>query len=296
MDAKVLVLAFDGMDHELINKFGLTAITQEEFGKIDNKSNMSSIKTSELFASFITGANYESHGVRGLETTVDKKKLLDSVFPKLLMDNLKGAYRLKEVLSAALGNYKGKRYSKEDLKGVTIFEKIENSRAMFVPAYNPSVFWAVGAEAMPLGKGYSKEETVNYYDSREFSYRKEELMSELGNEILGSRDLLMCHIHRLDMYQHLFGDEEVHYDETKLKRLYLELDDLANEIQEAALKSGYDYVIFMSDHGLPTEEGHNENAFYSCNKELFGDETPHITDFHDKILALTGNEEKIEAD
>lgn len=45
----------------------------------------------------------------------------------------------------------------------------------------------------------------------------------------------------------------------------------------------------MSDHGLPTEEGHNENAFYSCNRELFGSETPKITDFHDRILEIVGD-------
>ncbi|EHK00764.1 hypothetical protein HRED_11217, partial [Candidatus Haloredivivus sp. G17] len=31
---------------------------------------------------------------------------------------------------------------------------------------------------------------------------------------------------------------------------------------------------------------HNKNAFYSSNVDLFGDETPHIKDFHDKIIEI----------
>ena len=47
----------------------------------------------------------------------------------------------------------------------------------------------------------------------------------------------------------------------------------------------------MSDHGLPTPHQHNEKAFYSCNRELFGDTTPLITDFHDRILDIVGEDE-----
>lgn len=79
----------------------------------------------------------------------------------------------------------------------------------------------------------------------------------------------------------------------KVKETYHEMDELAGEIIERAEENGFDTIIFMSDHGLPTVEegGHNENAFYSCNHELFGDKTPHITDFHDRILQLTGDED-----
>ena len=61
------------------------------------------------------------------------------------------------------------------------------------------------------------------------------------------------------------------------------MDELAKKIKQKALQKGYERIIFMSDHGLPAEEGHNENAFYSSNKELFGEEKPHITDFYDKF-------------
>jgi hypothetical protein len=70
------------------------------------------------------------------------------------------------------------------------------------------------------------------------------------------------------------------------------MDEMAAEIQQKAEEEGFDTVLFISDHGLPDVEngGHNENAFYSCNRELFGDKTPHVTDFHDKILELAGSD------
>lgn len=82
----------------------------------------------------------------------------------------------------------------------------------------------------------------------------------------------------------------------KVEETYHEADRFAGEILEKAEENGFETVIFMSDHGLPDVEegGHNENAFYSCNHELFGEETPHITDFHDKILELTSQEDDLE--
>jgi len=94
----------------------------------------------------------------------------------------------------------------------------------------------------------------------------------------------MVHFHRSDTYHHVYGDKEVgHYDEEVLEQLYRELDAFAGSILDK-YEDKFDRVIFMSDHGLPTQNEHNTNAFYSCNKELFGDKTPHITDFFGEIV------------
>jgi hypothetical protein len=289
----VLVVAFDGLDIELIKKYDLENIPQAEFGTFDNSTGMSSIITSELFASFITGTNYEDHGVVALETTDRRQKLAEKMVPNFLLENVRGFYRIKESLKTFLGADEGKRYTKDSLEQASLFEKIEGSRAMFVPSYNPSVFWAVGAEALPLKKGYSADETSRYYDSREYIHRKKQLFSELENEILEPRSFLMCHFHRTDMYHHLYGDSDAHFDNEKLEKMYKETDKLAGKIKNKALEKGYDHIIFMSDHGLPNTDEHNENAFYSSNKKIFDDKNPHITDFHDRILELTDNPDKI---
>jgi len=292
MTKSILVVAFDGLDKELIDEFGLTNIKQEEFGSIDNQSNMSEIKTSELFASFITGENYNVHGVKGLvrHPKSYRRKFIDMILPESVRGSVRGLTRIEHALKGLLDVNDPRKHTKSDINGKTIFEEIENSRALFVPSYNPDLIFEAGEGFLPLKLGKGIDRTAEFWDRRCYSIRKEDLFSELENDIIPPRDFLMCHFHRPDIYHHLYGDrEEGEFDKLKLRPMYEEIDGLAEEIKLKAIEKGYEHIIFMSDHGLPTEKGHNENAFYSCNKELFGEETPHITDFYDRILELTGN-------
>ena len=286
MSEKVLVVAFDGLDRELIEEFNLENIKQEEFGPIDNQTGMKKIYTSELFASFITGTNWEKHGIEGLNKWKSSRgEILDRIVPQKLLETKRGMHRLRETLKSLLDAEETK-YDKQDLKIDTLFEKIENSRPMFIPSYNPSTFWTIEADLRPLAYGKTPGETMNHYDTREFRYRKEKLFSELENDFVPARDFLMMHFHRSDTFHHLYGDPEGNYDEEKLREMYREMDELAGEIKEKASAKGYNCIVFMSDHGLPAKIGHNENAFYSSNEKLFPDSTPKITDFYDKILKL----------
>lgn len=285
----IIVVAFDGLDKELIDEFQLENIIQEEFGSIDNQTGMKHTYTSELFASFITGTNWKEHGVTKLRKwTNPSVGEFEKKISKLPLSEKTSGLRNAVIESINSLDAKKRKYRKEDLETETIFEKIENSRPIYVPSYNPSPFWIVGADNDPLSFGYSPEETIEHYYTREFRHRKEKLFSELENEIIGPRPFLMCHFHYPDTYQHMCGDKSIGaYNEEKLRKMYNEIDELAGQIKEKALNTGYDRIIFMSDHGLPDENSHNKNAFYSANKELFLDKTPKIMDFHDKILELT---------
>lgn len=287
MNDKVLVVAFDGLDKELIEEFELENIQQEEFDTIDNQKGVENIYTSELFASFITGKNPKQHGIEGLTTWSNSRgRIIDTVAPKKLVESIRGFNKVQETLKTLLGTEEVK-YSEEHLKEDTLFEKIDNSRAMYIPGYNPSLFWQLKAETLPLKHGYGADEAEEFWDSREHDFRKKNLFSELENDIVSPRDFLMVHLHRTDFHQHLYGDPTGVMDKNKLRKLYQETDELAGEILEKA-EGKYDIVIFMSDHGLPAEHGHNYKAFYSSNKSLF-DNVPKITDFHDKIIGLTDN-------
>jgi hypothetical protein len=294
---KILLVALDGLDKELIKEFDLEHVKQEEFGSIDNKTGISAQMTSELFTSFITGKNYEEHGVKGLQKDLNPKrqKIVDILAPESFAGKIRGFDFLRRNLEKILGIDR-RKYKKEDIEAKTLFEELENSRAMFVPGYNPSILWTMMGFGKPLKYGYTSSEILRMWDEQEYEYRKEELFSELENPILEPRDFLMCHFHRPDTHHHFFegaiknrGQADEDYGKSKLKKLYQETDQLAKEIKEKAEEKGYDYIIFMSDHGLPTENEHNENAFYSSNKKLFGDKTPKITDFHDKILDISAN-------
>lgn len=280
----VLVIAFDGLDYELIQEFGLENIKLDYFDRIDNSSNIKSIKTSELFASFITGTNYEEHSVTGYSKWPnpyirDFEEAVEGKWPFT---------KFKTFRKALYSSFNSKDFSKqpymeEDLTSNTLFDEINNSRPMFIPSFNPSDYWASDAWQQPLKKNMDPRKMVKLWETREFSHRKKMLFRELD---IFSRDFLMMHIHYPDIYQHIYGDVDAFYNKNKLRKMYREIDDLAKEIKES---SNYDIIIFMSDHGLPTKNAHNENAFYSSNKKLF-DEEPHITDFYDKILDFTQSE------
>jgi predicted AlkP superfamily pyrophosphatase or phosphodiesterase len=280
--ASVLVVAFDGLDIELVEKFDLDVIKQAEYGTIDNETDIKEIKTSELFASFITGETYEEHGITGITrwNKPARGQIVDIAAPNLLKNNLRGFTRLEDTLKSLLG-VKRIHPEKEELKVASLFEEIDNSKDMFVPGYDNSIMKETGAIRTPMEYGYFGEELKEYYDSREYDFRKRKLMREVNKWF----DFLMCHFQRVDYHQHTYGDKNVSYDEEMLEEIYQETESLAQRIIDF-FEDDYEYIIFMSDHGLPTKEGHNENAFYSCNKKLFGDKNPHITDFHDKILEI----------
>jgi len=284
----VLVIAFDGLDKELIEEFELENIRQEEYGAVDNSSSIFEVMTSELFTSFITGVNFNEHGVKGLKNkeSESKKKIIDLISSSTLTSRLPGYYRFQKAVSALI-DYNTYKPDRSDYDEDTLFEKIIDSKALFIPGYNPSWFWRINADLNPLREGATIDETAYHYE-REFEFRKKTLFEELDQDY----NFLMCHFHKIDTMQHLYGGQKGEYDEEKLKFYYEEIDKLVEEIKK---KADYDTIIFMSDHGMPDLETnqHNENAFYSCNHKMFEDETPHITDFHDKIMDLVGHENQV---
>jgi hypothetical protein len=275
---KTLVIAFDGLDKAEIEELGLEKIMQEEFGTIDNSTGIDSVGTVELFASFITGRTIEEHGVQGVSNWNKDylRKIENFRFSPFKILTLKRFVRSLPWVAKTSP-------TKEDLKCDTIFEEIPRSKAMFVPSYEPEIGFKSGKNpnlAVMNPKLDSVEDRKKFID-KSFRYRKSKLMEELGSGAEDRYDFLMCHFHKPDWVQHFHGDRDI--PEEVKEELYREMDELAGEILDA---SGFDTVIFMSDHGFVEdgEKEHNENAFYSCNKDLFGDETPHITDFRDRIV------------
>jgi len=174
------------------------------------------------------------------------------------------------------------RFGRDPLTVLQDVEEIIDSKALNIPSYNqnPFIIWS------SILQKYGLKATLRYFD-QEHRTRREEFFEDLQEEPA----LLMAHFHRPDAFQDLFYKFTDEGKDERIEEIYEEMDELAGKIIQKAEEAGYDTILFMSDHGLPTETEHNENAFYSCNHELFPDKTPHITDFHDKILELTGTEE-----
>lgn len=272
MAENVLVVAFDGMDKELIDKFGLEHVKQKEFGQIDNHTGIKNIKTGELFASFITGETWETHGVTMVKRwNSPVMNRVENLVPK--QDPFYSwAAKVKDLLKG-VSHLDREPYTKEDLSIPTLFDKIPDSKAVNVPSYSVNP----GIEAFSYVLDRYGVEFAEREAEKEFAIRQQELLDELQTN---KRDFLMAHFHYIDFMNHLYGDPV--QDEEKLAKKYEKADAVARTILDAAGDT-YDTIIFMSDHGLPTVNEHNKQAFYSVNAALDLD-TPHITDFHDIVL------------
>lgn len=275
---RLLIVAFDGMDKDLIEEFELQNIPQEEFGTLDNHTDITRIMTSELFASFITGKTHEEHGITGLKKGENRRR--DSYKSKLKnlgISNVPGFYRIYSLLFEK--NDK-RKYLPGDLQSKTIFSKADAGKSLYVPVHSPSPLFM-------LGYPHSIMEFEGQYDiikNTKFDTNRR-LKGGIGGQP-GLFDiskefwnLVMIHLHDPDPIQ------DIGVDKPDLEKRYRELDEIAGKIKEEF--TGWN-IIFMSDHGRPKDTNaaheHNENAFYSSNIDLFEEQTPKITDFHDKII------------
>ena len=288
------------MDKELIDEFNLDNVVQEEYGLIDNQTGMKTIITGELFSSFITGQTHKKHGHVGITRPIEgdewKQKILDYASPEWFRQNIRGFQRLYNTLGTFL-DFEQRYFLEKDFDIETIFDKIEHSKPIFVPCYNPSLALLGDAGTGLLNKGFGYDKKLEMNDRFDLNPRKNELFEELRKmkekpEIFEPYDFMMVHFHSPDQIQHKYGDMSFNetYNENKLKRRYDELDNFAGSIKQEAKDAGFDIIVFMSDHGRPFPNGHhNKYAFYSSNKELFPEETPKITDFFDKFVELSGD-------
>lgn len=271
----VLLVAFDGMDSELMHQYSCDNLLEmREFGNINNNEGIFRIWTTELFVSLITGLNYEHHGVKGLGRWDNEKiDVLENYLENYsFFRNFNGA---RKKIWSFLG-FEEIGYDKNSYAQDTLFEKIPDSVSIDVPGYD-----------VLLNKGGSKIATHGIEGAVEHqNWIHEKKKEDLFDAIEDEHNFVMAHFHKVDHFHHWFwevGKEE------PVKEVYEEFDNFAQEIMERA-EGKYEYIIFMSDHGLPTNHQHNENAFYSCNKPLF-ESTPLITDFHDRILELVGEQD-----
>lgn len=64
----VLVVAFDGLDKELIERFACSNLLEmKEYGSIDNSTKVKTIGTGELFISFQTEVTSQQHGINRIK-------------------------------------------------------------------------------------------------------------------------------------------------------------------------------------------------------------------------------------
>ncbi len=277
----ILIVAFDGLDYDLIEEYGCNTIKQDEFGGIDNQTDIAIQVTSELFASFLTGKTWREHGIIGLD--IYRNETLESLERLNKYKIFRKFSGLRKRFYKHIPFLDGSRrhVTQEDYDSPTFLDTIEDSIAIGVRSYSKGY----KNKVMQILQDHSLEEAEEELERFEKCKR-----IELYDALEEKYNLIMAHFHKPDHIHHWYWEVG---KMDKVEETYHEMDELAKDIKEKAEANDFDTIIFMSDHGLPNVEhgGHNENAFYSCNHELFPDTTPHITDFHEKILELTNSKD-----
>lgn len=269
---KVLIIALDGLEYDLVVKERMRFLLQKTYGKIDISPEYCTLVEGELtpytpiiWASFITGLPPHKHKIRDLWTY---GKVFDSIkrFPPLR------AIKGKRKFVWRLG-LKPRTPNKKDLRATTIFDVIEPSTAIDVIGYNP---WGYMEKL-------SSSKTIDEYihGAKKLFELKKKVVFE---EIKKNWNLFMAYIHFTDAAGHCYGFG-------RLKTVYRAMDYFVSEVKEIV---GADTLcLIVSDHGMEeerTKDGrgtklhiHSNHAFFSLNIET--DWRPeNMTDFFPKIL------------
>ncbi|MFB6204078.1 MAG: alkaline phosphatase family protein [Candidatus Nanohaloarchaea archaeon] len=253
---KMVVVGFDGLDHEKIRKFECKNLQLQSFGRLDTED--IKLSTPMLWASMITGERPERHGIDTMLTfRGEKVRKIDRYVLKFFQMFNRSGMHFRKMLYYYLFESSIFVPDRDFLKVDSIFEKVADSKALDIPGYSEYPYIA--------GKSYvtkahrkrppvSKERVLRDMEA-EHLYRKKQLL-----ENIGEHKLVMQHLHYPDWHQHLFFNND-----EKDRELYQEMDDFAGKLLEEV--DDETLVVFASDHGLEGG-GHRDQAFYSVNLNM----------------------------
>lgn len=269
--SKVFVLALDGLEYDLVEKWRLRNLMQSKYGKIILSSDyyhkdVHVPYTPIIWASFITGVPPERHGIKDFFTY---GKTLDFIRNLPVIRWIKGKKKILRKIGM-----KPRTVEERDLNVKTIFDIIKPSIAVDVPAYNePAEYFYRRNKAL-------KDRGLKGYEEEIWKIHKERKKKVFEN-LQKDWKLFMAYFTIADLMGHLHIAKRLR----RLKIAYDELDVLASKLKEALPEDTVFLVI--SDHGMkPESDGtgsHSSHAFYSLNIETDW-EPKDITDFHKKII------------
>ena len=272
---RILILAYDGLDHDLVETLSLRNILQREHGKVEVPiaGGIDDPSTPIVWTSFITGEPPEVHGV-------DMPQMWDNEFDGLRsfvrrhrgIHNILKRFKVGQKVREATGA-RSSFPSRKNIKVDTFFEVVKPSIALGVPVYNKNL-----EEIYPIGDVMRARQDPEYLPVFEERVRGifDEEVEALFDAIEGEWRLLMVHLHITDLFGHAFWGTE------KVATLYEEMDLLTKRVK-ARLRED-DLVLIISDHGM-SKLGHTKKGFYSFNVKI-GLVEPNIKDFFKIITGL----------
>lgn len=271
---KILILAFDGLEYELVERYRLKALKQKIYGYID-VSSFKHVLTPIIWRSFITGLEPGKHKVYSW-WRFSNNRTLDRImhwirynFP--IIRNMSN-YRLKQV--ARLFGIKIKPTDKTDIKYPTIFDYAKKPIALFIPSYNEEP-WIRDEYSKAMEKNVKAFEKVLWEVHR---YRVNKFLKLLDKDW----DLFMAWFDLADWIGHLYmGKSNI-----KMIKAYMELNKLATEVSRRI--NDKTLLIIVSDHGMASGKHggeHSPKAYYSLNKDIKW-KPEKITDYYHLIKEI----------
>lgn len=257
---RVLVLALDGLDYKLIQRFKLSILKQKVWGTINLRNEFKDILSIIIWTSFITGLPPDEHGVLS-PWIISSNRYVNKLFRWLrwhlpAVKNLT-YYKIYKMLRRF--GIKLRYVDKECLKkwGLnTIFDYASKPVAINVLGYNAKPIFEYLDKELPdlsdIGRDVEPLIWKQYYETK----------SLLLKSLTDDWDLMMVWINLIDWIQHLYLGNNI----LKVLKAYFEISKLVSDIKGKLNDNCC--LLIVSDHGFQLSNGepeHSTIAFYSFN-------------------------------
>lgn len=291
---RVLVVIFGGLDHQFLQQWDCKNLRQAEWGRVvvDDLWNQRDVAT-QITAQLITGKTWRENGVNERKRHIVHyrnsrvKWMEERLFGKIGL-----ARGTRQKLYQVFGwlDVISREFLKDDLTCPTLFERIENSKAVYVPAYNPEPSWALDRNILDPRR-YPELGVEGALDLREknYTWRRKRFMEALAHE---PYHLLMGQFQYIDSTQHLYLSYHDPARMDEVEKAYWRMDAFAEEILAGAAGK-YDRVLFISDNGaarkIDYRPTHYNRPYYSLSHpEALAN--PNLRDFYYLILSWVASE------
>jgi len=257
---KVFILALDGLDYRLVEKWNLKNLLQRTHGtySVSEFNQVKNLSVS-VWASFITGRYHR------FANWWDKKWLIRIADKIPISDTWK--WRFAKLLGASI-------LDKRALKAPSMFDIIPNSIAVNVPVYNEKTEYHVKKLDALHFRGVDA-----YIDTIVMNHlsRYDDVCEALNGN--GEWNLFMAWFDIADALGHLLMGKK-----DEMHGIYESLNYMTARMKDKVDKRTI--FLIVSDHGMEWQEGfgeHTKTAFWSLNIET--DWKPkRVVDFFPKIL------------
>jgi len=260
---KLVILGIDGLEYGFVERYNLSNIMQEDYGKTD-LSDFDIIVTPPIWASFLTGRIYKDIMYPFKESIRRNKspwwRAFKAIYNKIPLVSRKFALKLLTNPMRSTLDY----LKRKDVE--TILEEF-NSWFLTIPSYN-DVHDPYASHLLREGikeltkKGRFENKSIEFesYIFKNFSIRKERLLASLNDNY----KLWFFYTDLLDALSHLFISDRI-----RMMKYYSEIDQLIAEVYKRVSNSSVIFVV--SDHGMRRVGrigDHSDHGFWSVNKRL----------------------------